>query len=64
MKPAAMPRLGDITVCFYCGHIMGFTDDLQLRELTDEEIHKVAGDPIVIKIQAARAALLKDIESS
>jgi len=33
----AMPKDGDLTICIYCGHLMAFTDDLSLRELTAEE---------------------------
>ncbi|UPK03157.1 hypothetical protein [Bradyrhizobium sp. 170] len=49
-----LPRPGNITVCLYCGHIMAFTEDLRLRELTDEEMIDVAGDPRLIAVQRAR----------
>ena len=49
-----MPRPGNITICFYCGHIMAFAKDMSLRSLTDAEIHDVAGNPLIIEIQANR----------
>jgi hypothetical protein len=51
------PSPGDFTVCIYCGHIMAFADDLTLRELTGDEMHAIAGDPRIIRIQKARKAL-------
>jgi hypothetical protein len=48
------PRPGMVSICLYCGHIMAFTDDLRLRELNDEEIKEVAGNPAIIAIQKAR----------
>jgi hypothetical protein len=54
-----MPKPGDISVCIRCGHLMAFGDDLMLRNLTNEEMHDVAGDPYIIAIQKARAQLDK-----
>ena len=51
-------REGNITVCINCGHIMAFAADLTLRALTDEEIRAVAGDPLILRIQRARAAAI------
>ena len=48
------PKPDDITICFYCGHIMAFNSLLHLRELTNDEIIEVAGDPDIIKIQNMR----------
>ena len=31
------PDPGDVTICFHCGYIMAFNEDLTLRELTAEE---------------------------
>jgi hypothetical protein len=55
----ASPDPTDFTVCFDCGHVMGFAEDLSLRELTTEEIIKIAGDPRIIAIQKARARVKK-----
>jgi hypothetical protein len=49
----ASPSPGDVTVCFYCGHIMVFGDDLLMRNPTDAEIHDIAGDPRVLAAQRA-----------
>lgn len=46
---------GCITVCLYCGHIMAFDDNLMFRELTDEEVIEVAGDPVIIELQMLRS---------
>ena len=45
------PNPGDITICLYCGHIMAYSDDMKLRDLTDEEVIEVAGHPDLIKNQ-------------
>jgi hypothetical protein len=50
------PSPGDTTICLGCGHVMTFTDDLTVRELTSEEIHEVAGDPRVLALQRLRQA--------
>ena len=41
------PRVdpGDISICFRCGHIAVFAEDLSLRGLTPEERAEYAGDP-------------------
>jgi hypothetical protein len=49
------PEPGDVTVCFYCGHLMAFADGLTMRELTDAEMRQVAGDRTILAIQRARA---------
>ena len=51
---AHRPRPGDITVCFYCGHVMAFGANLELRPLTTAEMHSIAGDKLILKVQAAR----------
>lgn len=42
------PGEGDITVCLYCRHVMVYTADLSLRNLTDEEVVEIAGDPRLV----------------
>jgi hypothetical protein len=49
------PKEGTISICFTCGHITMFAEDLTLRELTDEEMVDIAGDPEIIRVQKARA---------
>jgi hypothetical protein len=46
---------GCITICFSCGHVMVFDDNLKFRELTDEEVIEVAGDPRLIEFSKLRA---------
>ena len=56
------PQPGNITVCIGCGHIMAFADDMRMRNLTDEEMHDIAGDPRLIAVQRARK-LAADLKS-
>ena len=42
------PKPGDVAICFYCHHLMVYGDELILRELTDQEIKQVAGEPEII----------------
>ena len=51
------PSEGDVTICIYCGHISVFNTNLTLRNPTDEEIHIIAGDKRILKIQKARAKI-------
>lgn len=53
------PRAGSITVCIACGHLQAYAWDMQLRELTDEEMRDVAGDERIIAIQKARQGVQK-----
>jgi hypothetical protein len=55
------PRPGDATICIICGHLMVFGNDLTLRELTDEEIKKFAGDPRIVRAQQARYETHKEL---
>lgn len=50
----AQPNPGDATVCIYCGHIMAYDSQLNLRELTEDEIDAIAGDDRILLIQKAR----------
>jgi hypothetical protein len=54
------PSEGDFTVCMYCGHLMAFGKNLQLRELTDEEMIDIAGDARILAVQKARSMVMKD----
>jgi hypothetical protein len=54
------PRPGNITICFACGHIMAFTSDMTLRELTGEEMRLVAGSPELIAVQKLRRMRRED----
>jgi hypothetical protein len=60
MDDKVKPNPGDISICFYCGHMTVFTDDMHRRELTPEEIHDIAGDPIMLQLQRARGEFMQD----
>jgi rubredoxin len=55
-KGDLVPDPGDATVCIMCGHLMVFTDELKLRDLTDAEIIKAAGDKRILMAQKALKA--------
>ena len=59
MDEERLPKPGDPNVCIYCGHIMAFDENLQLRDLTPDEELKIAGDPALMVIQQARTAVIK-----
>jgi hypothetical protein len=56
------PQGGDITVCLKCRHIMAYNDDLSLRDLTDEEIVDVAGNPQLVATVTLMGAYDKERE--
>ena len=55
---AILPNPGDLTVCLSCGHLMGFCEDLSLRELTADEQLAAAGDKRILQIQWARGRII------
>jgi hypothetical protein len=55
-----MPKPGDYTVCLKCGHMMAFSETLTLREMTGEEMHKIAGDERLLIAQMIAAEYRKD----
>ena len=56
----ATPKVGDITLCIYCGHLMAFGDDMMFRELNDEEMHEMAGDYRILMAQKARQKMKEE----
>jgi len=52
--PLNVQSPGDATVCLTCGHLMVFGEDLLLRNPTDAEIVKFAGDKRLLAVQWAR----------
>jgi len=56
------PSPGDISICFYCGHISAFDDDLRLRPLTDAEMREVAGNEKLLRVQRARAMAMEKMK--
>jgi predicted RNA-binding Zn-ribbon protein involved in translation (DUF1610 family) len=53
----AKPKLGDISVCISCGHIMAFNADMTCLNLTDAEMVEIAGNPRILQIQKARQTI-------
>lgn len=43
------PKPGDVTLCIECSHIMIFTQDMGLRNLSSEEMDEIAKDDDVLK---------------
>lgn len=52
------PKPGNVTLCFYCGHILVFDEGLLLREPTGEEMHEIAGNKVLLRAQALRLEAL------
>jgi len=53
------PKPGDITICWDCGHIAAFADDLTIRDLTDAKAKEIAGHPNLLRVQKTRAEFRK-----
>jgi len=53
------PKPGDVMMCFYCGHLMEWAKDGGFTELSDAAAHAVAGDPVILALQKARAMAWK-----
>lgn len=54
------PSPGDITICMDCRHLCAFAEDMNLRELMDDEVVAVAGDQRILRAMKA----LGDVERS
>jgi hypothetical protein len=50
--PQAKP--GDCCVCWKCGHVMTYDDNLILTDLSHEQVLRVAGDKRMLAIQEVR----------
>jgi hypothetical protein len=44
------PRVGDVSICLYCGHIMEFGIGLILVELSDKTLKEIAGNKDILKM--------------
>jgi DNA-directed RNA polymerase subunit RPC12/RpoP len=51
------PSPGDVAICFYCGHLMVFADDMSVREPTEGEVIEMAGDPDIVEGMRMRAVV-------
>lgn len=47
------PQTGDIALCFDCHHISVYGDNMQLRNLNDEEMVEIAGHPEIVRAMNA-----------
>lgn len=45
-----MPYPGAIAICMVCSHIMAYDTNIQFRELNDQEIIGVAGNPEILRL--------------
>jgi len=45
------PTPDEYTICFNCGHIMAFDEELHFRELTEKEIFEVASNSEIQKMK-------------
>ena len=52
------PVAGAYSICADCGHLMMFDEALRLRNLTDQEVIKIAGDPQLLELQKFRRDLI------
>lgn len=63
--PGVAPvRPGEMCLCFYCGHLGVYADDLSVRDPTDEEIVEVAGNRLLIEAQRVRALMFEAFSHS
>jgi len=46
-SPQAVPTENDVTVCFYCGVIGAYNEDLTIRKATEEDLSKIAESDLV-----------------
>jgi hypothetical protein len=50
----ATPKAGDLTVCIYCGHLMAFTPEMDVRALNEDEAAWCRSSGLVKKVEEAR----------
>jgi len=62
--PDAAPKAGDASICIKCGHLSVFTEALTLRDPTDEEIKKYAGDPRIVAAMKAMHEMKVEVKKS
>jgi hypothetical protein len=49
------PHEGGVSICFDCGHVAIFDAQLMFRPPTDAEMLEIAGHPVLVQVQKARA---------
>jgi hypothetical protein len=47
----AIPEAGDISVCYYCGRIMIYNEDLSLREPTEVELSELQDNERLLSLK-------------
>lgn len=60
----ARPSPGDFTLCIMCGHLMCFTEALELRDPTPQEVAAIAGDKNLVQASRALHELHKDMREN
>jgi hypothetical protein len=53
------PYPGAVSLCWKCGHVQIFAEDMTFRELTDDEIIEIAGAPELVFANTIRGPLLE-----
>lgn len=62
--PRDRAKPGDLTICFYCGSILIFGEDLRVRFPTHEEKVEVIQDPGIYRpLQAAQQQILLQLKT-
>jgi hypothetical protein len=57
-----IPKPGAIGICLVCCHIMVYDETLHLRDLNDQEMLDVAGNPEIIRLVNALGSAKEDFE--
>jgi hypothetical protein len=58
----SVPKPGDITICFYCGHAMAYAADMIVRELNDRELRFLLAHPkLTQQVKVVRGQVRKRI---
>lgn len=47
------PAVGDVSICVYCGNVMVFDDDMNLRAMTKKEAELIYNNETVLKAVVA-----------
>jgi hypothetical protein len=58
------PTPGSFTVCLYCHHLMVYGEGMVLRELTDDEMREIAGDPSLLNVMRIAEEYKRDLARS
>jgi hypothetical protein len=53
------PHPGALSICWKCGHLQMYAEDMSFRPLTDAELLEVAGDPRIVLANTIREPVIK-----